>query len=154
MYEVTENGDGTKTYTRARTKATAYYRWDQGAIPAAEAFPPGFRMIAHSNDFGADVGEIGDGNNLIVECCRDGTQDCEVFDFLTFPTMKCDLMEIFFCTFLLTISVNLEAILHNSALTLSIRFLYLQLCQPVGMANLLEIITTTSPIWHTQPMER
>lgn len=60
MYEVTENGDGTKTYTRARTKATAYYRWDQGAIPAAEAFPPGFRMIAHSNDFGADVGEIGE----------------------------------------------------------------------------------------------
>ena len=68
-------------------------------------------MIAHSNDEGADVGEIGDvdngdGNNLIVECCRDGTQDCEVFDFLTFPTMKCDLMEIFFCTLLLTISMR------------------------------------------------
>ena len=62
-------------------------------------------MIAHSDDDGADKGEIGDGYNLIVECCRDGTQDCEVFDFLTFPSMKCDLMEIFFCT-LLTISVR------------------------------------------------
>ena len=98
MYEVADNGDGTKTYTRSRTRATAYYRWDQSALPAVEAFPPGFRMIAHSDDEGADKGEIAEEHNLFVECCRDGTQDCETFGFLTFPNIKCDLMEIFFCT--------------------------------------------------------
>lgn len=96
VYEVADNGDGTKTYTRAKSKLTAYYRWDQSALPAVEAFPPGFRMIAHSNDEGADKGEIGGQHNLFVECCRDGTQDCETFGFLTFPNIKCDLMEIFF----------------------------------------------------------
>jgi hypothetical protein len=101
VYEVANNGDGTKTYTRAKSKATLYYRWDQGAIPAVEAFPPGFRMIAHSDDDGADKGEIGGEHNLVIECCRNGTKDCEYFkDFLTFPNMKCDLMEIFFCTLL------------------------------------------------------
>jgi len=54
-------------------------------------------MIAHSDDDGADKGEIGGEHNLVIECCRNGTQDCEYFkDFLTFPNMKCDLMEIFF----------------------------------------------------------
>mmetsp|Transcript_7869 Transcript_7869/g.12305 ORF Transcript_7869/g.12305 Transcript_7869/m.12305 type:complete len:758 (+) Transcript_7869:75-2348(+) len=99
VYEVIENNNngGTTTFVRAHTRATAYYRWDQSAVPATEAFPPGFRMIAHSNDEGADKGEIGGQYNLLVECCRDGTRDCETFKYhLTFPAMKCDLMEIFF----------------------------------------------------------
>ena len=84
-------------YVCAKTRATAYYRWFKGIDTPVDAFPPGFRMIAHSNDEGADVGEIGGRYNLLIEFCRDGTQDCETFGELTFPSMRCDLMEIFFC---------------------------------------------------------
>lgn len=111
VYEVNEDG-GTKTFVRAHTRATAYYRWDKSVVPSTEAFPPGFRMIAHSNDAGADKGEIGGGYNLVVECCRDGTRNCESFDYLTFPVMKCDLMEIFFCTFDVDPNYFLSLLLH------------------------------------------
>ena len=103
IYEVTDNSDGTKTYTRVETiDTTPYYRWDNTVLPRTEAFPPGFRMIAHSTDAGADRGEIfpeddeGEGWNHITECCNEGEEDCMIMKGLVFPDRPCDVLGIAF----------------------------------------------------------
>jgi len=98
IYEVTDNADGTKTYTRAPDIfSSPYYRWDNSVNPKTEAFPPEFRMIAHSNDFGADQGGESEGN-MLTECCnfRGDGEVCESWDRLEFPTRKCDFLGIAF----------------------------------------------------------
>ena len=62
------------------------------------AFPPGFRMIAHSNDPGADQGGESEGN-MLTECCDflgDEEEDCRNWDRLHFPSRKCDFLGIAF----------------------------------------------------------
>jgi hypothetical protein len=65
-------------------------------ISRTEAFPPGFRMIAHSNDDGANLaGETG--RNMLTECCNiigDEEEDCQTWDKLHFPTQTCDFLGI------------------------------------------------------------
>ena len=77
-----------------------YYRWDSNR--ATEEFPPEFRMIAHSNDEGANAGGES-GGNMLTECCNlidNGTdepeEDCQAWDFLNFPTQRCDFLGIAF----------------------------------------------------------
>ena len=109
IYEVTDNADGTKTYTRAPGIDTSpYYRWDNSVSPKTEAFPPGFRMIAHSNDPGANQGGE-TGANMLTECCDllgDEEEDCVSWDRLHFPTRTCDFLGIAMGMFL-QISFNI-----------------------------------------------
>ena len=109
IYEVTDNADGTKTYTRAPGIDTSpYYRWDNSVLPKTEAFPPGFRMIAHSNDPGANQGGE-TGANMLTECCDllgDEEEDCVSWDRLHFPTRTCDFLGIAMGMFL-QISFNI-----------------------------------------------
>lgn len=95
IYEVIDNGDGTQTFTRAIDLYTSpYYRWDNSVEPKTEEFPPGFRMIAASNDPGADQGgEFG--GNMFTECCTDG-QACLTWNSLEFPTQTCGFLGIAF----------------------------------------------------------
>ena len=97
IYRVTDNSDGTKTYTRVSTlDSSPYYRWDNTVLPRTEAFPPGFRMIAHSNDPGAQQGGES-GANMLTECCdftANGDEDCVSWDRLEFPTRTCDFLGI------------------------------------------------------------
>lgn len=108
IYEVTTNSDGTKKYTRAPFLDTSpYYRWDNTVLPKTEAFPPGFRMIAHSNDAGAALGEIDDGN-IMTECCDligDDEEDCQEWNKLHFPTQSCDFLGIAFGTIFVCIII-------------------------------------------------
>ena len=92
IYEVVQNGDGSKTFTRIDAVETSpYYRWDNSVLPRTEAFPPGFRMIAHSNDIGAE-------GQMLTECCniiRDEEESCSEWDRLHFPpNRKCDFLGI------------------------------------------------------------
>ena len=82
-------------FTRARNLETSpYYRWDNSVEPRTEAFPPGFRMIAASNDPGANQdGETGE--NMFTECCQllgDDEEDCETWSRLEFPSRNCDFL--------------------------------------------------------------
>jgi len=100
IYEVIGNDDGTKTYIRAKViESTPYYRWDDSSSPPVEAFSPGFRMIAHSNDDGANQGELDDEFNLRTECClfQDNAEvQCDYWNDLHFPNSSCDYLEIVF----------------------------------------------------------
>ena len=85
------------TYTRVNNLETSpYYRWDKSNAPQVVAFPPGFRMIAHSNDPGANqAGESG--GNMLTECCQvdsNGEEQCETWDRLHFPTRSCGFLGI------------------------------------------------------------
>ena len=54
-------------------------------------------MIAHSTDENAQqAGESG--GNMLVECCQmeDGEEDCEFYDYMTFPEDSCDFLGIAF----------------------------------------------------------
>lgn len=86
------------TYVRAPKLFTSpYYRWIRGDGFETEEFPPGFRMIAHSDDQGAqEAGESG--GNMLVECCDliEGDEDCEEWDFFRFPERSCDFLGIAF----------------------------------------------------------
>jgi len=100
IYEVTANGDGTETFTRVSDlESSPYYRWDNSVLPRTEAFPPGFRMIAASNDPGADGGG-GDGfPAMFTECCKvrpNGEEGrCESWEgSLVFPTQSCGFLGI------------------------------------------------------------
>ena len=98
IYQVENNGDGTETFTRvSKLDSSPYYRWDKSAMPLVEAFSPGFRMIAASNDPGANQdGETG--SNMFTECCNidSGEEDCISWDTLNFPARSCDFVGIAF----------------------------------------------------------
>jgi len=96
IYEVTDNGDGTETFTRvSNLDSGPYYRWDNSVEPKTEAFPPAFRMIAGSDDNGANVGD-----NMFTECCdlnSDGEEEsCQEWDRLFFPERSCGFLGIAF----------------------------------------------------------
>lgn len=88
IYQVSTDASGAKTYNRVNNLETSpYYRWDTTLLPAVEAFPPGFRMIAYSNE------------NLLVECCNmiGEEESCTEQDGnLNFPSQNCDFVGIAF----------------------------------------------------------
>jgi len=98
IYRVTQN-QGTKTYTRvSQLESSPYYRWDNSVLPKTEAFPPGFRMIAYSNQQGANVGGE-TGGNMFVECCNfvNDEESCtNTVGTLEFPTQACDFLGLAF----------------------------------------------------------
>jgi hypothetical protein len=99
---VTDNRDGTKTYDRASDLDTSpYYRWDNSVLPKTEAFPPGFRMIAYSDQQNALLGGE-TGSNLFTECCSefDYCEDHSV-GFLDFARKDCFNFNVAFGKFLL-----------------------------------------------------
>jgi hypothetical protein len=101
IYEVTTDQNGVETYTRAPDIFTSpYYRWDNSVLPATEAFPPSFRMIAHSTDFGANQGGESE-TNMLVECCNivNDDEECIFWDYMNFPTQTCDFLGIAFGEF-------------------------------------------------------
>ncbi len=83
----------------SQLETSPYYRWDTTTPPETVAFPPDFRMIAYSNQDGADGGGE-NGENLFVECCnmRNGNESCENFvgHPLRFPKRNCDFVGIAF----------------------------------------------------------
>ena len=89
---MTDDGNGGQTYTRVNgLSSSPYYRWDKSNAPEVVAFPPGFRMIAHSDDAGADKGGE-TGANMLTECCdidANGVETCETWNKLHFPTRPC-----------------------------------------------------------------
>jgi len=97
IYRVTDDGSGTKTFTRVNNLDTSpYYRWDKSNAPEVVAFPPGFRMIAHSDDAGANQGGES-GANMMTECCDmgpNGEEQCESWGELRFPTRTCSFLGI------------------------------------------------------------
>ena len=96
IYHVTANGDGTETFTRVSDlESSPYYRWDNSVLPRTEAFPPGFRMIAASDDPGADGGG-GDGERaMFTECCDVAETNCEFWEgSLQFPEYPCGFLGI------------------------------------------------------------
>jgi len=97
IYRVTKNPAGGKIYTRvSRLESSPYYRWNTSTKPATVEFPPGFRMIAYSNQERADVGGE-TGGNLLVECCNDG-EACVTTSGnpLLFPRTRCGMMGLAF----------------------------------------------------------
>ena len=97
IYEVTDNEDGTETFTRVdNLDSSPYYRWDNSVSPKTEAFPPGFRLITASSDAGANNGGE-NGENMFTECCnfrRNGSEDCISWNGLEFPTQTCEFLGI------------------------------------------------------------
>ncbi|KAL3941029.1 MAG: hypothetical protein SGBAC_004535 [Bacillariaceae sp.] len=86
--QVAEDQDDARTYTLAPDLETGpYYRWGNSVLPRTEAFPPSFRKIAHSNDIGAENGEVGSGSNLGTDCCNfvNGEEACEEWACLYIP---------------------------------------------------------------------
>eukprot|EP00986_Skeletonema_menzelii_P010248 scaffold4964_cov220-Skeletonema_menzelii.AAC.1 len=86
-----------------------YYRWDRSVFPQVEPFPPGFRMIAASNDPGAcgvgsdcpsACGVEDDCPNAVAmftECCdfRNNGESCSSWEGqLFFPRQNCDFVGI------------------------------------------------------------
>lgn len=78
-----------------------YYRWDKSVSPTVEPFPPGFRMIAASNDPGAcGYGENCPEDNFVAmftECCDISADDeiCSTWEGeLRFPRTNCDFLGI------------------------------------------------------------
>jgi hypothetical protein len=97
---VTTDEDGVKTYTRVNNLDTSpYYRWNTNTLPETVPFPPGFRMISHSDQYGitapSDFNEM-----LFVECCdydADGEEICSYTSTdtsLIFPQQTCDFLSI------------------------------------------------------------
>eukprot|EP00537_Pseudo-nitzschia_pungens_P010281 CAMPEP_0172389320 /NCGR_PEP_ID=MMETSP1061-20121228/6230_1 /TAXON_ID=37318 /ORGANISM="Pseudo-nitzschia pungens, Strain cf. pungens" /LENGTH=502 /DNA_ID=CAMNT_0013119439 /DNA_START=241 /DNA_END=1749 /DNA_ORIENTATION=+ len=102
IYEVSTTDDGQKQYSLvSRLDTSAYYRWDNTVEPRTEAFPPNFRMIAFSNQEGADrQGDIG--GSLLVECCQvlgpgEDDESCTTaMNSMVFPKERCDFLGIGF----------------------------------------------------------
>lgn len=92
IYRIADNDDGTKTYTRISDLfSSPYYRWDNSVKPETEAFPPKFRMIAFSDQDGADKGGE-TGSNFFMECCNDG-EACDTWTgALSFPRKNCQML--------------------------------------------------------------
>ena len=102
IYEVTDNSDGTQTYTRvSQLESSPYYRWDNSVLPKTQAFPPGFRMIASTDDQGSDNGGER-GGNMFTECCQlsGGGENCVSWERLNFPSRNCDFLGIAFGEFI------------------------------------------------------
>lgn len=76
-----------------------YYRWDNSVSPPTQAYPPGFRMIAHSPS--TDPGAQG---KMMTECCNvsnsggsainNDEESCVEWRFLHFPERNCDFVGI------------------------------------------------------------
>ena len=103
IYEVATGQGGTKTYTRLNNLNTSpYYRWDNSVLPRTEAFPPKFRMIAYSDQMGANVGGE-TGGNMFVECCNvnaQGEESCtETTGGVDFPKKDCSFLGMAFGKF-------------------------------------------------------
>lgn len=90
----------TKTYTRLNDLVTGpYYRWNTSTMPETVPFPPGFRMIAHSDQYGieapSDFDEI-----LYVECCDYDEAGEEICSYasagtsIIFPDQTCNFLGI------------------------------------------------------------
>jgi len=95
IYRMTKK-KGKKTYTRVSDlDSSPYYRWDNSVSPKTEAFPPEFRMIAHSSDPRALLGGEW-GKNLYVECCNDGFGCETIKGKFEFPRKNCDMLGIAF----------------------------------------------------------
>jgi len=98
IYRITDEDDGSETYERISNLETSpYYRWDNSVSPATVEFPPEFRMIAYSNDEGADAGgEVGE--NLFVECCNfignDNEECTSSSGTIEFPRKNCSFLGI------------------------------------------------------------
>ena len=96
---MTNDGTGTETFTRVNNLETSpYHRWDKSNAPETVNFPPGFRMIAHSNYAGANQAGATRGN-MLTECCdvasNNGEEgECETWDRLNFPTRTCGFLGI------------------------------------------------------------
>ena len=104
IYQIATNQDGTKTYTRVdNLDSSPYYRWDNSVLPRTEAFPPEFRMIAYSDQDGADVGGE-NGGNLFTECCdidAQGEESCTITESgVNFPKKNCDFLGMAFGMFM------------------------------------------------------
>lgn len=100
IYRVTTDENEVKTYTRVNNLDTSpYYRWNTNTLPETVPFPPGFRMISHSDQYGitapSDFNEM-----LFVECCdydADGEEICSYTSTdtsLIFPQQSCDFLSI------------------------------------------------------------
>jgi hypothetical protein len=157
---VTDDGSGTETFTRVNNLETSpYYRWDKSNGPEIVAFPPGFRMIAHSNDAGANVGGES-GGNMLTECCQfddNGEEgECETWDRLHFPTRTCGFLGIAMGKSRQTV-LNSMPVLHKREILTNhmtpLSYLLEQPCQPAGMMLLLVMTMITSLICHIPPME-
>ena len=90
--------DSTGLHTRVdNLEFGPYYRWDKSVSPVVEPFPPGFRMIAASNDPGANGGDEEDGFvAMFTECCNfvGGEESCNGYweGELFFPNRNCDFL--------------------------------------------------------------
>lgn len=86
-----------KKWTRVdNLESSPYYRWDNSVEPRTEAFPPKFRMIAHSDARGGSSGGE-TGGNMFTECCdmvgggEEPEERCTNYNGkLFFPKRKCD----------------------------------------------------------------
>ena len=141
IYQVSTDASGVKTYNRVNDLETSpYYRWDTTLLPAVEAFPPGFRMIAYSD------------NNLLVECCNivGGEESCTEQDGnLNFPNQNCDFVGIAFCKNQISCLFARSMYEHTNIPVTNHHRLLLQQCPPAGTGTL-ESTTITSATWRTQ----
>merc|ERR1719510_2263169 len=86
------NGEDAKFELVTDLEVGPYYRWDNSVSPPTQAYPPGFRMIAHYPN--ADPGAEG---RMMTECCsytEDDDESCEEWKFLHFPERNCDFVGI------------------------------------------------------------
>ena len=98
IYRVDSNGEHVRVDD---LEFGPYYRWDKSVSPGVEPFPPGFRMIAASNDDGACGYGSGDcGDNFVAmftECCdmSGDNESCSEWEGeLFFPKRNCDFLGI------------------------------------------------------------
>ncbi|CAJ1956119.1 unnamed protein product [Cylindrotheca closterium] len=108
IYRLIEDDTGddqTYQYTSvSNLQSTLNYRWDRTSNTTASetvAFPPGFRMIAHSSYEPTRASMPGEssGQNIQTECCDmrdDAKDDCETWNKLHFPTFPCGWLDISF----------------------------------------------------------
>ena len=132
-----------------------YYRWDKSVSPGVEAFPPGFRMIAASNDDGACGYDAGDCEEdsfvaMFSECCdMSGEEEsCSSWEGeLFFPKQNCDFLGIALGEYTIESCDDLGWPLLLK-LFFTIAFC-LQQCPRAGMERLTRMITKAT--WHTPP---
>ena len=128
IYEVSTGQGGAKTYTRINNLNTSpYYRWDNSVLPRTEAFPPKFRMIAYSDQDGADVGGE-TGGNMFMECCDvddRGRESCtETIGGVQFPKRDCSFLGMAFGKFASLFSSWLGSRLQEAVLQFQVIALY------------------------------
>lgn len=89
QYRVSPDG----THTRVdNIEFGPYYRWDRSVSPEPEPFPPGFRMIAASNDPGGE-----ESGSMLTEGCnfRNNGENCNFWEGqLFFPRQNYDFLGI------------------------------------------------------------